>query len=104
MSNPLIPQRLLVGGPPAKRRTPCAWRSWWTPERDAKMLFVMEVYGDLTKAARVLGIPPGNGGWIVKRLKNYRNGKADLTEADAKEVELLLNELLAKHRADAEAS
>ena len=31
--------------------------AWWTPERDAKLRYVMETYGDPDKAARVLGQP-----------------------------------------------
>jgi hypothetical protein len=74
----------------------CAFRHWWTPERDAKLLYVMQVHDDLVKAARVLGVPPGNGGWLINRLKDYRQGRAGLTDEQAKQVETLLNDLLSR--------
>ena len=36
---------------------------WWTPRRDEKLRYVMETYGDLNKAARVLGCAPRNAQW-----------------------------------------
>ena len=30
-------------------------RGWWNPERDAKLVYVMSIYNDMNKAARVLG-------------------------------------------------
>lgn len=43
-------------GPRANRRGKD--RDFWTVERDAKLVYVMEKYGDIYKAARVLGVPP----------------------------------------------
>jgi hypothetical protein len=31
-------------------------RGWWTQERDGKLLYIIERYGDREKAARVLGV------------------------------------------------
>jgi hypothetical protein len=94
----VIPQSYLVRAQFGPARHPCCKSYWWTPERDAKMLFVMEVYDDVAKAARVLGLPSGQGGWIIGRLKKYRNGRANLPEAHAKEVERRFNELLRAHQ------
>jgi hypothetical protein len=56
-------------------RHPCAKSWWWTPERDAKLRYVMEHYGDLEKAVRVLGLPSGNGGWVIRRWNHLRFGE-----------------------------
>lgn len=51
-----------------------AW--WWTKERDAKLLHIMDTYHDLAKAGRVLGIPEGQRGWMVERLRDLRRKRA----------------------------
>lgn len=51
----LIPGRNLTKRSHSKYRG--GYLSWWTPERDAKLRYVMERYNDREKAARVLGVP-----------------------------------------------
>jgi hypothetical protein len=45
------------------RRPKDANQWWWTPERDAKLRYVMEKYNDPAKAARVLGIGIRSARW-----------------------------------------
>lgn len=48
---------------------------WWTPQRDAKLRYVMEKYDDYEKASRVLGIPQGQRGWVIKRWNAMKFGR-----------------------------
>lgn len=56
---------------------------WWTPERLAKLRYVMEKYDDVAKAARVLGCSEGNVRWrwigLRDGLEPRRKGKGAAT-------------------------
>lgn len=52
------------------RRPKDAHSWWWTPERDAKLRYVMEKYDDFEKAARVLGIGTRSARWRWNSIKD----------------------------------
>lgn len=85
-----------TGSRPSHHKHAVFRRFWWNPDRDVKLLYVMERYNDTEKACRVLGLPYRQRGAIFLRLKTLRYWRDDLSQEHQERLERLLEELRAR--------